>query len=400
MVLAVVGDSNVGCVREDVEIVLFAVTRAARDTHPMVRSAAAVSVREAVNRFLLASFSSNDEDVDVSGFLEPLHVLLGDVEPSVRADAAISMREILLQDTRSYMPSFNALIGCIESTANVTVKKQCMITLSSFFEGKKKDAVGKFSMPELRASDFYGRFMAATRNVLGMRRNHAVKVAALVTATSLLRQMPDVVNDIAFVQSAVLGLYEVHRHHDDLYAVSLAICFRNLIEAQKGDDVASDFMATTFQCIVSFLENGELRSPDATNTFALDVMGNVFRVCGVKAKAFAQPCLTLAMSAMACPQALETIPLILAAVAWDPETSRRVLSVLTDRMESETVVVCLIGQIKACAEIVTHTTTNFIHKPSLSHLCLATHRLIKENKARRISVQAEGYEGDESEEDL
>ena len=71
-------------------------------------------------------------------------------------------------------------------------------------------------------------------------------------------------------------------------------------------------------------------------------MGNIFRVCGVKAKAFAQPCLAHAMSAMACPQAFETIPLILAAGGWDPETSRRVLSVVTERIELETVVVYLI----------------------------------------------------------
>ena len=162
--------------------------------------------------------------------------------------------------------------------------------------------------------------------------------------------MPHVADDVAFVQSAVLGLYEVHHHHDDPYPVSLAICFKNLVEAQKGD-VASDFLATTFRCVVSFLENGELSSPDETHTFALDVMGNIFRVCGVKAKTLAQPCLAHAMSAMACPQAFETIPLILAAGGWDPETSRRVLSVVTERMESETVVVCLIEQLKACAEI-------------------------------------------------
>ena len=135
MVLAIVGD-NVETVGEDVEIVLFAVTRAARDPHPVVRSACAVSVREAVTRFLGAS--DHEEDVDVSGFLEPLHLLLADVEASVCVEAAIAMREILLQDTRSYMPSFNALMGCIESTANATVKEQCMVTLSIFFEGKKK----------------------------------------------------------------------------------------------------------------------------------------------------------------------------------------------------------------------------------------------------------------------
>ena len=82
--------------------------------------------------------------------------------------------------------------------------------------------------------------------------------------------MPHVDDDVAFVQSAVWGMYAVHRHHDDLYPVSLAICFKNLVEAQKGD-VASDFLATTFRCVVSFLENGELSSPDETHTFALDV---------------------------------------------------------------------------------------------------------------------------------
>ena len=64
------------------------------------------------------------------------------------------------------------------------------------------------------------------------------------------------------------------------------------------------------------------------------------------------------------------------------------------RSQSETVVVNLIEQLKACAEIVTHTVANFIPRPFLSTLCVATHRLNKENKAGRIAVRAEEYEGD------